>query len=113
MKSWKSLKACLITFVLLFSTPSFARQQDVCEAQSYFVMQITELRDMGWPKEFIISIIEYKDTPQGRKAQEEVPLIIDEVYQEKNIKKSPQELALSFYKKCLKLPKWPEKDIEV
>ena len=113
MNSWKSLKACLFIFVLLFSTPSFARQQHICEAQSYFIMKITELRDMGWPKEVVISTIEYTDTPQGRQAKKEVPLMIEEVYQEKNITKSPQELALSFYKKCLKLPKWPDNDIEV
>ena len=113
MKSWSFLKASLIVFAFLFSNPSFARQQDVCETQSYFVMQITELRDMGWPKEFILSVIEYKDSAQGAKAREEVPLMIEEIYMNKNLTKTPQEVAISFYQKCRELPDWPEQDIEV
>ena len=105
--------ASLMAVVIGFSSPSFSRQVDICQGQANFVAQVTELRDMGYPMEFLISMITYQDSASGRQAAKEVPEMIKSVFAKKNLKKTPEQMGKAFYKSCLGLPDWAAEETKV
>lgn len=106
-------KYILGVFLLLSVFSVTARQTDICQGQAEFITQITAVRDAGWPKEFVLSLIEFQDTAQGRQAKIEVPLWFDEIYDPKNAKRTPEEMGKAYYRSCLGLPNWPADEVKV
>lgn len=112
------LSKVLILIIFLFASAFIlgnvhARQVNICQGQAEFISQITAVRDAGWPKEFVLSLIEFQDSAQGRQASLEVPLWFDEIYKSENQKKTPEEMGKAYYRSCLGLPDWPQDEVKI